>query len=161
MNANNNYIFKYNKSDELYNYIELNKLDKITSYFKLEDNKLIRFDKNSDTKQLIKFKNKVRIKQKFMAGESFITIFDTNKDECVQYNMPEKEKCITLIKNNISISDFGKFVVERWKNMNNKTTIQKDNLENIDNNIIKLNKINENLRSLFSKNISIPRKKEV
>jgi hypothetical protein len=114
---NNKYIFKYNQEGELYNYIELNKVDKIISYFKIEDSTLIRFDKNSDTKQLIKFKNKVKLKQKFMAGESFITVFDAETDDCVQYNMPKKEKQITLVKNNVSVSDFGKFVVERWKKL--------------------------------------------
>lgn len=125
----NKYIFKYDQNGELYNYVELNKIDKIVSYFKLEGKKLIRFDKSSDTKQLIIFKNPVRIKQKFMAGESFLSIFDTEKDECVQHSMPKKEKCITLIKNNISVSDFGKYVVERWKSISKKETqtIDKDN----------------------------------
>lgn len=117
---NNKYIFKYNQEGELYNYVELNNSNKIISYFKVEDKKLIRFDKFSDTKQLIKFKNRIKLKQKFMAGESFITVFDAETDDCVQYNMPEKEKQITLVKNNISVSDFGKFVVERWKEMKKK-----------------------------------------
>lgn len=112
------YIFKYDKEGQLYNYIELNKMDKVISYFNLKNNKLIRFDKNTQTKQLITFKSNVKLKQKFMAGESFISVFNLNENENVQYSMPEKEKEITLIKNNVRISDFGKFVVERWKNIN-------------------------------------------
>ena len=122
---NNKYIFKYNQQNELYNYIELNKADKVISYFIIKDKTLIRFDRTTDTKQLITFKSKIKLKQKFMSGESFVTVFDSNTDECVQYNMPDKEKQITLIKNNISVSDFGKFVVERWK------TIKKDIKESI------------------------------
>lgn len=115
MSKNNKYVFKYNQNGELYNYIELNKVDKIISYFKISDKILVRFDRYTDIKQLIKFKSKIKLKQKFMSGESFVTVFDAETNECIQYKMPEQEKQITLIKNNISVSDFGKFVVERWK----------------------------------------------
>jgi len=117
------YVFKYNKEGQLYNYVELNKMDKIISYFNLKNNKLIRFDKSTQTKQLITFKSNVKLKQKFMAGESFISVFDLSEDENVQYSMPEKEKEITLIKDNVRISDFGKFVVERWKKLNKTENI--------------------------------------
>jgi hypothetical protein len=116
----NKYVFKYDQNGELYNYVELNKLDKIVSYFKLEGKKLIRFDRSSDKKQLVVFKNPVRIKQKFMDGESFVSIFDAEKDECVQHTMPEKEKCITLIKDNVCVSNYGKFVIEKWKKLKKK-----------------------------------------
>jgi hypothetical protein len=117
------YIFKYNKEGHLYNYIELSSIEKIISYFNLKDNKLIRFDRNSQIKQLITFKSNVKLKQKFMAGESFISVFNLNDNENVQYNMPEKEKEITLVKDNIKISDFGKFIVEKWKKINKKEIV--------------------------------------
>ncbi len=115
MAPNNKYIFKYNKNDELYNYVELNKVDKIISYFKIENKKLTRFDKTTDIKQLIVFKSDVELKQKFILGESFITVFDVKTDECIQHKMSQIETQITLIKNNVSVSDFGKFVVKKWK----------------------------------------------
>jgi hypothetical protein len=115
MSKNNKYIFKYNQDDELYNYVELNKSEKILSYFKIENNTLTRFDRQTDVKQLITFKQKVELRQKFMGGESFITVFDVKNDECIQYKMSEIEKQITLVKNNITVSDFGKFVVKKWK----------------------------------------------
>ena len=114
--ANNKYIFKFNQDDELYNYVELNS-DKVISYFKVEENKLIRFDKRNHTKHFIKFKNDVKLKQKFISGESFITVLDKTSNEVVQYNMPEKEREIILIKNNVSISDFGKFVIKKWNEL--------------------------------------------
>lgn len=114
---NNKYIFKYNQQNELYNYIELNRAGKILSYFKIEGRTLIRFDRTTDTKHLITFKSNIKLKQKFLSGESFVTVYDTDTEECVQHKMPVKEKEITLVKNNISVSDFGKFVVERWKHI--------------------------------------------
>jgi len=117
----NKYIFKYDKDGHLYNYVELNKVDKVISYFKLEHNRLIRFDKNTQTKQSITFKSNVKLKQKFMAGESFISVFDLN--ETVQYGMPEKEKEIILVKNNVKTSDFGKFVVKKWEELNKEKGI--------------------------------------
>lgn len=124
------YIFKYNQDDELYNYVELN-YNKISSYFKVEKNILIRFDRRNRTKQLIKFKNDVKLKQKFMSGESFITVFDKNTDETVQYDMPVKEREILLINNNVSLSDFGKFVIKKWKELKgeNITQEEKDELD--------------------------------
>jgi hypothetical protein len=124
----NKYIFKYNKNNELYNYIELNKADKVLSYFKIEDKTLIRFDRKSDIKQLIQFNSKIKLKQKFISGESFITVFDSDTDECVQYNMPSKEKQIVLVNNNISVSDFGKFVVKRWKQIMGESIETNENL---------------------------------
>ena len=117
--SKNKHIFKHNQNDELYNYIELNRAGKILSYFKIEGRTLIRFDKSTNTKHLITFKSNVKLKQKFLSGESFVTVYDTDTEECVQYKMPAKEKEITLINNNISISDYGKFVVERWKKIKN------------------------------------------
>jgi hypothetical protein len=112
---NNKYILKYNQEGDLYNYVELNRANKVISYFKIEDKNLIRFDRGSQTKQLIKFKQNVKLKQKFIAGESFVTVFDSKTEECVQYKMPDRDKQITLVKNNVLLSDFGKFVVEKWK----------------------------------------------
>lgn len=131
MAINNKYIFKYNQDGELYNYVELNKTDKVLSYFKIEGKTLIRFDKTTDTKQLITFKPKIKLKQKFMSGESFITVFSAEDNSCVQHKMPDKEKQITLIKDNISVSDFGKFVVERWKKMKEKLSEQNYDLFNV------------------------------
>jgi len=123
------YIFKYNKDNSLYNYVELNKVDKVISYFKIEDKTLVRYDRSTDTKQLIKFKKPVRLEQKFMANESFITVFDVQSNQSVQHNMPEYERRITLVKNNVSLSDFGKYVIERWKQITNKELIkEKDGL---------------------------------
>lgn len=119
----NKYIFKYNQQNELYNYVELNRSDKVLSYFKIENRTLIRFDKATNTKHLIKFKSKIKLKQKFMSGESFIAVFDSETDECIQYKMPDKEKQITLIKNNVSVSDFGKFVVEKWKTIKKESEL--------------------------------------
>lgn len=112
---NSKYIFKYNQEDELYNYVELNSSNKVISYFNIENNSLIRYDKKNDTKQLIKFKQPIKLKQKFMLGESFITVFSSKTDECIQYNMPVKEREIVLVKDNVSLSDFGRFVVNHWK----------------------------------------------
>ena len=117
-NNSNKYVFKYNQNNELYNYVELNKSNKVISYFKINGKTLTRFDKHSDTKQLIRFKSKVKLKQKFMSGESFVTVYDSETEEYVQHKMPNKEKQITLIHNNVSVSDFGKFVIERWKQIN-------------------------------------------
>jgi hypothetical protein len=105
--------------------------NKISSYFKVEKNTLIRFDRRNRTKQLIKFKNDVKLKQKFMSGESFITVFDKNTDETVQYDMPVKEREILLINNNVSLSDFGKFVIKKWKELKgeNITQEEKDELD--------------------------------
>jgi len=156
MNPNNTYIFKYNQKGELYNYIELNRLNKILSFFKLEEKKLIRFDRISNTKQLIVFKNSIRFKQRFMAGESFISVFDKNKDESLQYNMPEKEKCITLIKNNVSISDFGKYVVEKWKKiLENSEMLNSKNETPSDANTIKITNTYESINPIFSKKIRL------
>lgn len=109
------YILKYNQENELYNYIELNKAGKVISYFKIKDKTLIRFDRMTDIKQLIKFKSKVKLKHNFISGESFVSVFDSETNNCVQYKFADNEKRITLVKNNILVSDFGKFVVERWK----------------------------------------------
>ncbi len=127
---NSKYIFKYNKEDELYNYVELNTNNKVISYFMIENSTLIRYDKKSDTKNLIKFKHPIKLKQKFMLGESFITVFSSKTDECIQYNMPDKEREIVLVKNNVSLSDFGRFVVNHWKK-NNKIEIKSTENSNI------------------------------
>lgn len=136
------YIFKYNKEGQLYNYVELNKMDKILSYFNLKDNQLIRFDRSNQTKQLITFKSNVKLKQKFMAGESFISVFDLNENENVQYSMPTKEREITLVKDNVKISDFGKFVVERWKSLNKENNT--NYIEKTEDNSIKTVQCNKN-----------------
>lgn len=112
---NNKYILKYNQKGELYHYVELNKNNKMLYYIKIEDKKLIRFDKYTHTKQLMKFKTEVKLKQKFISDESFVSVFDIHTNECVQHNISEIEKKITLIKNNVYMSDFGKYVVEKWK----------------------------------------------
>jgi hypothetical protein len=138
MSNKNKYILKYGQNNELYNYIELNKGNKVISYFKLKnDNKLIRYDRHSNKKELIKFKNNVKLKQKFMAGESFISVFDVKKDECLQYNMPEKEKSITLIGDNITSSNYGEYVVNFWERIQNKSkNLKEKNIIKTSNNII-------------------------
>lgn len=116
----NKYVFKYNQDDELYNYVELNSSDKVESYFKVEGRTVIRFDKRSKTKQLITFKKDIHLKQKFQANESFLTVYDAENDKCIQYDTPEMEKNIKIVKDNICISDYGKYIVEKWRKMKNK-----------------------------------------
>lgn len=111
---NSKYIFKYNKEGELYNYVELNHKENVISYFKVDYNTLVRFDKTTNTKQFIKFKNKVKLKQKFMVGESFITVFDA-ENFTSQYSMPEKEKEIVLINNEVSKINFSNLIIKNWK----------------------------------------------
>ena len=119
---NSKYIFKYNKEGELYNYIELNHKDNVISYFKVDYNTLMRFDKTTNTKQLIKFKNKVKLKQKFMVGESFITVFDAENYN-LQYQIPDKEKEIVLINNEVSKINFSNLVIKNWRKILQKRGI--------------------------------------
>ncbi len=119
---NSKYIFKYNKEGDLYNYVELNEKEKVISYFKVDYNVLTRFDKTTNTKQLITFKNKVKLKQKFMVGESFITVFDAD-NFALQYNIPEKEKEIVLINNEVSKINFSNLVIKNWKKILQKKGI--------------------------------------
>lgn len=111
---NSKYIFKYNKEGELYNYVELDEKEKVISYFKVDYNVLTRFDKTTNTKQLITFKNKVKLKQKFMVGESFITVFDAD-NFALQYKIPDKEKEIVLINNEVSKINFSNLVIKNWQ----------------------------------------------
>jgi len=118
--AGANYILKFDKNDRLYNYIELNRYDKVVSFLKLEENKLIRFDRNTQTKQMIQYKMDVELKQKIMAGQSFVSVFAKNSNNVIQYDFPEMDWQITLINNLVSTSTFGKFVVERYKYIKSK-----------------------------------------
>jgi hypothetical protein len=115
-----NYILKFDKNDKLYNYIELNRYDKVISFLKLEGNKLIRFDRNTQTKQMIQYKIDVELKQKIMNGDSFVSVFAKNSNNAIQYDFPEMNWQITLINNLVSTSSFGKFVVERYKYIKSK-----------------------------------------
>ena len=119
---NSKYIFKYNKEGDLYNYVELNEKEKVISYFKVDYNVLTRFDKTTNTKQLITFKNKVKLKQKFMVGDSFITVFDAD-NFALQYNKPEKEKEIVLINNEVSKINFSNLVIKNKKKILQKKGI--------------------------------------
>ena len=145
---NNKFIFKYNQEDELYNYVELNSSNKVLSYFKVEDNKLIRYDKKTKTKAMIKFKSKIKLKQKFFSNVSFISVFSSEEDKCIQYDLVEKEQEITLVDNNISISDYGKFIVKKWKEKNGQ--INTDYKENKKSQIEFQTNTKLNLNSLMS-----------
>ena len=82
----------------------------------------MRFDKTTNTKQLIKFKNKVKLKQKFMVGESFITVFDAENYN-LQYQIPDKEKEIVLINNEVSKINFSNLVIKNWRKILQKRGI--------------------------------------
>jgi len=154
MATKNKYIFKYNQEGKLYNYVELNRVGKVASYFKLEGRKLIRFDRGSDIKQVIVFKTDVILKQKFLSGERFITVFDAETEDCVQHKLPAFDKRITLVKNNLTLSDFGKFVVERWRLLNKKKAQALK--KNFEENTFKTTKeISSPLLSLISNKISV------
>lgn len=114
------YILKYNEDGQLYNYVELNNVDSVMAYMKLDGQKVIKYDRVNDTKQLVYYKNPVEMRQRFNDGQSFVTIYDRTKNVAVQYDYPAMEKQITLIHNHISTSDFGKFVIARYKLIQNK-----------------------------------------
>lgn len=121
MSIHNKHIFKHDKKGDLIYYAELNVFNKIISCFKIKGRTLIRFDKHTNTKQLIKFKSKIKLQQIFIAGESFVSVYDSKTNECVQYETSHKEKQIILVKNEVYSSNFGLFVIERWKKLQEKS----------------------------------------
>ena len=96
----NNYIFKYNIKGDLYNYCELDNKNKILSIYNLENNKLIRYDKDYDTRHYVKYSKskEVVLAQRFQHGESWVTVMikpdivieiEKNDDNCAEYSNPE------------------------------------------------------------------------
>jgi hypothetical protein len=120
MANSNRYILKYDQENRLYNYVELSKYDVVLSYIKLEDKTMIRYDRPNNTKQMVEYKNNIELKQRFSAGSSFVSVYDSTTNSSVQYNFPEMTKQITLINNLVSTSNFGQFVLERYNYIQKK-----------------------------------------
>lgn len=70
------YIFKYNESGDLYNYVEINDDKQVLSYYFLTANTLVRYDKQNNTKSFTKYNadEEVVMLQRFEANESWVTI---------------------------------------------------------------------------------------
>ena len=70
------YIFRYNENADLYNYVELDKKEKVSSYVFLSANTLVRYDKNLKQKQKINYERNqdTILMHRFEAGESWVTV---------------------------------------------------------------------------------------
>jgi hypothetical protein len=94
------YLMKYNVDGRLYLYIERHKSGKIASVFKIsDDNKLLRYDADTEERHFTKYKQPCMLAQRFEAGESWVTIVEAGCDIMKQYEFPEKTATFSFDQN--------------------------------------------------------------
>lgn len=93
------YFFKYDKQNNLNTYTEEDARG-VKSFYSLNNNRLISYDKNSKIKRLVCFSENCRMVQRFEASESWVSIIKNSVDE-IFHDFPRKSNEVIAIGNNI------------------------------------------------------------
>ncbi len=97
----NNYIFKYDKHNNLYAYVEKDSSDNLLSIytFNYKNNSLIRYDKQSNLRFFTQYDEECKMIQKFDSGESWVKCIPVNNNFYI-YNNPKIKKQFALNSEN-------------------------------------------------------------
>jgi|ERR1035437_3430784 hypothetical protein len=107
------HIVKSYPNGDLYHYSEVVN-GKILSYYNVEDNKLIRFDKATESKYLIIFKSIIKLEHTVLGGESFIHVIDATTNANIQYDNNYIIKQVKLINNEITTFTVSSDIIKTW-----------------------------------------------
>lgn len=97
----NNYVFKYNKQNNLYSYIERDSSQNLLSLytFNYKNYSMIRYDKDNQLRIFIQFDEPCKLVHKFEAGESWVKSIP--EDHTIfQYQNPKIKKQFALNNEN-------------------------------------------------------------
>lgn len=93
----NHYVFKYDKHNNLCNYVEKDSKDNLLSLFtyNYKNHSLIRYDKDNQLRIFIQFDEPCKLIQKFEAGESWVKSIPIDQN-INQYQNPKIKKQFAL-----------------------------------------------------------------
>ena len=112
--TNNKFIFKYDKYNNLYSYVERDSLKNIMSLYvyNYKNNSLVRYDKDNQLRIFTQFDERCKLVQKFEAGESWVKSIPFD-DEINNYKNPKiKKQSAVNIKNQVVRFGFQSSVIE-------------------------------------------------
>jgi hypothetical protein len=112
--TNNKFIFKYDKYNNLYSYVERDSLKNIMSLYvyNYKNNSLVRYDKDNQLRIFTQFDERCKLVQKFEAGESWVKSIPFD-DEINNYKNPKIKKQFAVnIKNQVVRFGFQSSVIE-------------------------------------------------
>ena len=112
--TNNKFIFKYDKYNNLYSYVERDSLKNIMSLYvyNYKNNSLVRYDKDNQLRIFTQFDERCKLVQKFEAGESWVKSIPFD-DEINNYKNPKIKKQFAVnIKNHVVRFGFQSSVIE-------------------------------------------------
>ena len=112
--TNNKFIFKYDKYNNLYSYVERDSLKNIMSLYvyNYKNNSLVRYDKDNQLRIFTQFDERCKLVQKIEAGESWVKSIPFD-DEINNYKNPKIKKQFAVnIKNQVVRFGFQSSVIE-------------------------------------------------
>ena len=109
MKKEKEYIIKHNEGGQMHLFVEKTNYGKTLSYYKLEDNSLIRYDGKTKECTFTKFKDECIMVHRFDAGESWVNITDQNYNT-IQYDLTKKVKEVKVKNKNIT-----SFILDKTK----------------------------------------------
>lgn len=116
-NRKMNYIFKYDKQNNLYNYVEHDQANNVYCYyhFNSKNNTLIRYDKQNQLRIFMQYEEPCKLVHRFEAGESWIRAVSLNStpDKLI---FPKMKKQFALNnENHVVRFSVNPYLLEQWK----------------------------------------------
>ena len=99
----NTYIFKYDKYNNLYNYVEKHSTGNILSFYSYnyKNNSMIRYDKDTKTRVFTQYDESCKLVHRFEAGESWVKSVPINDNSYIYQNPKIKKQFAVNHENKI------------------------------------------------------------
>ena len=114
-----NYVFKYDKKNFLYKYVEKNSGGKVINYYSFNHRKntLTKYNSKDKLKYLVEFYEPCKLVHRFEAGESWVKIVPDNCDSTSMF-LPKIKKNFAINQDNqiVSYSVSGK-ILKNWNSI--------------------------------------------